>query len=269
MKLHSALSILSTAALLSAGSSFAQDLVPVYQSLSNQGDYMLTLTQFEGSPTYRDLGLAFFLSDDASEFDDYVGLFRCNIPSTNDHFVSTDPNCEGATTEYLYGYASPTPIPGLVPLYRYYNPQTREHYVTTFMLSEVPLGYYQESIMGFVYPGYETSVVQNVPVPGPVIWPVRVIIGHPVRHAPVIRRPIFTPHPHPPIHPAPRRPVVVRPPVVVHPPVRPPVVVRPPVNNGRPHDNHPPVNNGHQNNGHPNNGGHSDHQPRKVGPHRG
>jgi len=32
-------------------------------------------------------------------------IYRCSLSSSDDHFVSLDPNCEGATTEFLLGYA--------------------------------------------------------------------------------------------------------------------------------------------------------------------
>jgi hypothetical protein len=36
-----------------------------------------------------------------------VPLYRCRIGAGTDHFVSTDPACEGQTTDMLLGYVMP------------------------------------------------------------------------------------------------------------------------------------------------------------------
>ena len=42
-----------------------------------------------------------------TEQPDTVPLYRCRVGDGSDHFVSTDPACEGHTMERLLGYALP------------------------------------------------------------------------------------------------------------------------------------------------------------------
>jgi hypothetical protein len=57
-----------------------------------------------------------------------VGLYRCVIGW--DHFLSTDPSCEGTTVEGLLGYIGTSAFCGGVPLYRLVL-TSGDHFFTT------------------------------------------------------------------------------------------------------------------------------------------
>ena len=89
----------------------------------------------------------------------------------NDHFYTTNASEIGTTTlgasgNYGYtsepsiGYISPNPLPGLVPVYRYWNGSVYDHFYT-INASEIGTttvgatgndGYVMEMILGYAYP---------------------------------------------------------------------------------------------------------------------
>jgi len=93
------------------------------------------------------------------------------VGNNNDHLYTTDPNEIGPTTigglgnhgytcEGVLGYISQQPIPGTVPVYRYWNVNVSDHFYTT-NADEIgttqpgtsgKFGYVFESILGYAYP---------------------------------------------------------------------------------------------------------------------
>lgn len=71
----------------------------IYSCLNNTRDYFLSAT-CEGHLELGPVG-QFWISKPSGI--DTITVYRCYVPGVA-HFASTDPNCEGATTEFLLGY---------------------------------------------------------------------------------------------------------------------------------------------------------------------
>ena len=93
-----------------------------------------------------------------------VPLFRYFHPRTEDHFYTTNANEIGTTThgavgkygyqsEGITGYVYPTPRAGTVPLHRYYDGKTHDHFYTTLERLPYPQAhaYKHERIQCYVY----------------------------------------------------------------------------------------------------------------------
>jgi hypothetical protein len=115
------------------------------------GKHLFTLDYSEGVNNgfaYEGVGFTTYIAPQASNS---APLYRCYKGSTNDHFASVDPNCEGATNEGSYGYLSTVPGFGLTPLMRFYYPAGRDH-LQTKIFSEVGLNpnWSFEGVLGYV-----------------------------------------------------------------------------------------------------------------------
>jgi hypothetical protein len=110
-------------------------------------DHFLTLDWSEGiaAGSYDLIGFKVFISP--IDADMHV-LYRCWWSAQNDHFVSTDPGCEGRANEGAYGYVSTIPRAGYVPLYRFYHGGISNHLSTTDYSEAAGYGF--ESIQGYV-----------------------------------------------------------------------------------------------------------------------
>lgn len=96
---------------------------------------------------------AFYLYDAAQP--GLVPFYRC-VTGAGAHFYSTDPACEGQTTEGSLGYIATSAVCGSVPLYRLANAAKGDHLYTTSMAevtSAEAAGYVLESTVGYVWPG--------------------------------------------------------------------------------------------------------------------
>ena len=79
---------------------------------------------------------------------DRVALYRCYTGV--DHFISTDPACEGTTTEGPLGFASTTRSSATPrPLRRCYNSDVQAHF--HWLDEHCPSGVTEEAILGFVH----------------------------------------------------------------------------------------------------------------------
>lgn len=124
----------------------------------NNGDHMYGPDPSEGAQYgyYAENPQYFYLqtSGEAS----HVPLYRCWsswVPQTGDHFLSTDPGCEGSTFEGVQGYIATSQLPGTVPLYRLYNAGLQDTFHTIDAneanYAAAWYGYVHQGITGYVY----------------------------------------------------------------------------------------------------------------------
>ena len=133
--------------------------VPVYEATGR--DHLLSLNYGEGAPAYTYQGIAFYVLQDPNYANGQPlkALFRCFYDY--DHFASTDGNCEGTSRESQFGYIYANPSIGTSPLYRYYSPSNRNHWITANP-SEVFGDYTIETILGYVSAGPYTPPQHQV-----------------------------------------------------------------------------------------------------------
>jgi hypothetical protein len=80
-----------------------------------------------------------------------VGVHRWYLPTTSDHFYTTDPNeSNGGTYEGVRFYVYPSAINGAVPVHGYYWPTTGNHFYTKNQ-SEVAPGPNYDGIRWYAY----------------------------------------------------------------------------------------------------------------------
>lgn len=123
-------------------------MIPIYRFYGYQKHFM-TPSYAEGASTgyvFETTGFHLFPAADSG----LKALYRCNNAIYNDHFVSTQSNCEGFTQEGIYGYASISEYPGSYPLYRFYRGTTRDHLITINYSEGASGGYLYEGILGYV-----------------------------------------------------------------------------------------------------------------------
>ena len=124
----------------------------------NNGDHMYGFDPNEGSQYgYYSEGYPYFylLQSPAGS---HVPLYRCWsswVPQTGDHFLSTDPGCEGSTYEGVMGHIATWQVAGSVPLYRMYNSSLQDTFYTVDW-SEADYaanwyGYQHQGVIGYVY----------------------------------------------------------------------------------------------------------------------
>jgi hypothetical protein len=123
-------------------------MVPVYRFIK-QGHHFLTPSYSEGAgASFVFENTAFHLYPAAAA--GLIPLYRCNRTAYVDHFASSQPNCEGASQEGVYGYASSGPGAGLVPLYRFYKNSLTDHLITVNYSEGANNGYSYDGILGYV-----------------------------------------------------------------------------------------------------------------------
>lgn len=84
-------------------------------------------------------------------FDNSVQVYRCWDMALANHFASTDPNCEGKTTEESMGYLatlSPFPQNEFIALSDYYDSNQEDSWVT---VSDPPTEYVFQSRIGYMF----------------------------------------------------------------------------------------------------------------------
>jgi hypothetical protein len=117
--------------------------------IPSKTDHFLTLNWSEGvSAGGLGENVAFIVYTSPPDAD-YRLLYRCRV-SSQDHFVSEDPNCEGTVNEGSYGYVSTIPRSGLVPIYRFYKNSQTDHLTTKDYNEGVSWGAAYEGIQGYV-----------------------------------------------------------------------------------------------------------------------
>lgn len=92
-------------------------------------------------------------------FDDSVLVYRCFDATATNHFISTDPNCEGATTEWPVGYLAvqpPFPENEFVALSGYYDTGRQDNWATT---TSPPGEYAFEARLGYLLTGPKTNTM--------------------------------------------------------------------------------------------------------------
>lgn len=115
--------------------------------LSGNTDHFLTLSFCEvGFSNYERVAFTVLISPPDAN---YRLIYRCRVSSA-DHFVSTDPGCEGRNFEGAYGYVSTIPRAGYVPIYRFYKNSITDHLTTTDYQEGITNGYTDEGIQGYV-----------------------------------------------------------------------------------------------------------------------
>jgi hypothetical protein len=92
-------------------------------------------------------------------FANSIRVYRCWDPAALNHFISTDPNCEGKTTEWPMGYLAvlpPLPQNQFVALSNYHNPNLQDNWATT---SKPPLDYLFLSRIGYLFTNQKAGSV--------------------------------------------------------------------------------------------------------------
>jgi subtilisin family serine protease len=86
----------------------------------------------------------------------HTPLYRCYTWWNGDHFLSTDPGCEGSTNEGQLGHIATWQVSGTVPLYRLISYSTGDVFFTTSygesLNAQWYYGYTDQGITGYVYP---------------------------------------------------------------------------------------------------------------------
>lgn len=94
-------------------------------------------------------------------FDNSIQVYRCWDEAATNHFISTDPNCEGKTTEWPMGYLATIPsLPEnqFVALSNYYWQDQQDNWVTT---TKPPQEYAFQARLGYLF---ADSKPNSVPV---------------------------------------------------------------------------------------------------------
>lgn len=154
---------------LSALPSFAQaqqSLTPIYRSFKEVrpgvGDHLFSGSATEGpSQGWRDEGLVFFVFKNPGR--GLIPLYRCQVGEL--HMLSTDQGCEGFRTEGALGYIVPPgeSKPGVVPLFRFFNPKNGQHISVTSPRTELIANWTNESVQGHVVPRDNNDMLGDVP----------------------------------------------------------------------------------------------------------
>jgi hypothetical protein len=78
-----------------------------------------------------------------------VSLDRCWVTNIGNHFATTNPNCEGQTSDGSLGYVSTTHRAGTTELYRFWNGY-KDHLVTTSYAEGANAGFGYYGVLGYV-----------------------------------------------------------------------------------------------------------------------
>jgi subtilisin family serine protease len=121
---------------------------------NSNGDHMYGVDPWEAYGWYHLEFQNYFWLNNAGD-GNHSAFYRCYNMWTGDHFMSTDPGCEGYTNEYLLGYIANWQVAGTTPLYRLYQPSTGNTFYTTDYWegqnAQWYLGYYDQGVAGYVY----------------------------------------------------------------------------------------------------------------------
>jgi len=120
--------------------------IPVYRFFAGTNHFQ-TLDANEGiNAGMRSEGISFSVL--ATPLPGTVGLYRCIVLGTPDHFISTDVACEGQKTEGIYGYIFQTANANAnQPIYRC---EGNGDHLSTLNASECgAAGYHVEGVQGF------------------------------------------------------------------------------------------------------------------------
>lgn len=130
----------------------AQDLRVIHRQYNiRTGDHMASSNPDEAITSgYRNEGPVYLI--DVTYSPDSQPIFRCRVNNSgNDHFLSTDPNCEGHIFEHLLGYAATQPDRiHQAALTRCYNSRNGDHLETLDISECHRAGYRVEMTLGFV-----------------------------------------------------------------------------------------------------------------------
>ena len=119
---------------------------PVYRFFSGRNHFQ-TLSYEEGiNARFSYEGISFYVLP--RPYLGTVGLYRCIVPGSMDHFVSKDAGCEGQRTEGIYGYIfqRANRNAGLA-IYRCYR--NGDHLSTTNVNECYSAGYSVDGIAGY------------------------------------------------------------------------------------------------------------------------
>jgi hypothetical protein len=153
------------------------DIVPVFRYwlesthdhfyTTNAGEIGTTTAGQTGNFGFKSEGTAFFVW--SHPHNGLVPVYRYNHPQNHDHFYTTNvgeigtavvgqAGNHGYVAEGVLGYVSPNPFHGGVPIYRYWQESTKDHFYTT-NAGEIGKtnpgevgnhGYKAEGILGYV-----------------------------------------------------------------------------------------------------------------------
>lgn len=121
------------------------------------GEHFYTTTRGEGASLGFNEEAADYFHLASAPAPGLAPLHRC-LMAYGKHFYTTAPECEGSpgTEEGTLGYISTTPQCGAVPLFRSYNPGSRDHFYTTDPAEHARAthggGWNDEGITGYVWP---------------------------------------------------------------------------------------------------------------------
>jgi hypothetical protein len=147
-----------------------RSITPVYRFWNaSTNDHFYTISSNEGFPAgYISEGVSFNLS--AVPAPGLVPVYRYYKHDVHDHFYTTNQSeigvvaqgmagNHGYVCEGVLGYISPNPIPGTIPVYRYWKASIHDHFYTT-KSSEVGTvttgvtgnhGYMSEGVLGYAF----------------------------------------------------------------------------------------------------------------------
>jgi len=134
---------------------------------SNQGEIGTTTAGEVGKDGYASEGIAFNLASAPTNGE--IPVYRYFNAQVSDHFYTTKAEEIGTTSgqgnlgyssEGVLGYIAATPLPGTIPVHRYYNASTSDHLYTT-NANEIgathqqgavgQFGYVYEGVLGYAY----------------------------------------------------------------------------------------------------------------------
>ncbi len=128
-------------------------MIPVYRFFHSLYGHFISLSYTEGTQAGYQFEFMPFKIFDASVTDPKaVFIYRCFIKDNLHHFVSLDPQCEGQMQEGHFGKLYSVKAKNLVPVYRLYNKQTRDHLVTVIFDETKNTDYQVEGVLGYAFP---------------------------------------------------------------------------------------------------------------------
>lgn len=113
----------------------------------NGGRHFYTASVLEGNTAgfhFQKIAFSAF----AYPYSNYTkAVYRCYLPGGDDHFVSTDPNCEGTNFEGLFGYISDVPGGGGL-IHRFFC-GNNDHLITQDVFEGLQAGCQYEGALGY------------------------------------------------------------------------------------------------------------------------
>lgn len=121
--------------------------MPIFR-FYNGKDHLLTSSYGEGAGAGYNFEATAFKIYSANSDGTMVQVYRC-VTGDGDHFISSDPSCEGVNLDGPFGFISSAPRAGFTALYRFYKAADRDHLDTTDYQEGVNAGYSYQATIGY------------------------------------------------------------------------------------------------------------------------